>query len=127
MSKVVETEVGGIDGVVHAVGSVFLKPLHGTSGADWRTAFELNATSAFIVRRNIMPRLMRRKRGSGRSFFDRRDIDWAPKSRIDRGREVGRRRFGAFGGDKLRALRHPGERQRSSLHQDEPVKESPAE
>jgi NAD(P)-dependent dehydrogenase (short-subunit alcohol dehydrogenase family) len=60
----VETEVGEIDGLVHAVGSVFLKPLHATSVADWRATFELNATSAFIVVRNVMPRLMRRKRGS---------------------------------------------------------------
>ena len=41
-----------------------LKPLHATSLADWRATFEINATSAFIVLRNVMPRLMRRKRGS---------------------------------------------------------------
>jgi NAD(P)-dependent dehydrogenase (short-subunit alcohol dehydrogenase family) len=62
--KRVEAEVGEIDGLVHAVGSVFLKPLHATSVADWRTTLEINATSAFIVMRNVMPLLMRRKRGS---------------------------------------------------------------
>jgi NAD(P)-dependent dehydrogenase (short-subunit alcohol dehydrogenase family) len=62
--KRVETEVGEIDGVVHAVGSVFLKPLHATSLEDWRATFEINATSAFIVMRNVMPLLMRRRRGS---------------------------------------------------------------
>lgn len=60
----IEAEVGPIDGVVHAVGSVFLKPLHVTSIDDWRATFELNATSAFIVMRNVMPLFMRRKRGS---------------------------------------------------------------
>lgn len=60
----VEAEVGEIDGVVHAVGSVFLRPLHATSVDEWRTTLEINATSAFIVMRNVMPRLMRRKRGS---------------------------------------------------------------
>jgi NAD(P)-dependent dehydrogenase (short-subunit alcohol dehydrogenase family) len=60
----VEAEVGAIDGLVHAVGSVFLKPLHATSLDDWRATFEINATSAFIVLRNVMPLLMRRKRGS---------------------------------------------------------------
>jgi NAD(P)-dependent dehydrogenase (short-subunit alcohol dehydrogenase family) len=60
----VEAEVGGIDGVVHAVGSVLLKPLHATSLSEWRSTFEINATSAFIVLRNVMPLLMRRKRGS---------------------------------------------------------------
>jgi NAD(P)-dependent dehydrogenase (short-subunit alcohol dehydrogenase family) len=62
--KRIETEVGEIDGVVHAVGSVFLKPLHATSLEDWRNTLEINATSAFIVMRNVMPVLMRRKRGS---------------------------------------------------------------
>jgi NAD(P)-dependent dehydrogenase (short-subunit alcohol dehydrogenase family) len=62
--KRVEAEVGELDGVVHAVGSVFLKPLHATSVDDWRSTLEINATSAFIVMRNVMPLLMRRKRGS---------------------------------------------------------------
>lgn len=62
--KRVESEVGEIDALVHAVGSVFLKPLHATSLDDWRATFEINATSAFIAMRNVMPLLMRRKRGS---------------------------------------------------------------
>lgn len=62
--KTVEAEVGEIDGLVHAVGSVFLRPLHATSVDDWRKTFEINATSAFIVMRNLMPLLMRRRRGS---------------------------------------------------------------
>ena len=60
----IESDVGPIDAVVHAVGSVFLRPLHATSLEDWRTTLEINATSAFIVMRNIVPLFMRRKRGS---------------------------------------------------------------
>jgi NAD(P)-dependent dehydrogenase (short-subunit alcohol dehydrogenase family) len=66
--KKIEAEVGAIDAVVHAVGSVFLKPLHSTSVDDWRRTLEINATSAFIVMRNLMPLFMRRKRGSAVFF-----------------------------------------------------------
>jgi NAD(P)-dependent dehydrogenase (short-subunit alcohol dehydrogenase family) len=62
--KRVEADVGEIDALVHAVGSVFLKPLHATSLDEWRATFEINATSALIAMRNVMPLLMRRKRGS---------------------------------------------------------------
>ncbi len=60
----IESEVGEIDGVVNAVGNVMLHPLHATSLADWRATLEINATSAFIVMRHLMPLMMRRKRGS---------------------------------------------------------------
>ncbi len=60
----VETEVGPIDGVVNAVGSVAIRPLHATSLADWRATLDLNATSAFLVMRHTLPLMMRRKRGS---------------------------------------------------------------
>ncbi len=62
--RTIETEVGPIDAVVHAVGSVFLRPLHATSLEDWHNTLEINATSAFIVMRNLMPLFMRRKRGN---------------------------------------------------------------
>ncbi len=62
--KRVESEIGEIDGVVNAVGSILLRPLHATSLADWRATYEINATSAFIVLRHVMPLMMRRKRGS---------------------------------------------------------------
>jgi NAD(P)-dependent dehydrogenase (short-subunit alcohol dehydrogenase family) len=60
----IEREAGEIDGVVNAVGSVFLRPLHATSLADWRATYEINATSAFVVLRHVMPAMMRRRRGS---------------------------------------------------------------
>lgn len=59
-----EAECGEIDGFVHAVGSVFLRPLHATSLEDWRAAFETNATSAFVALKAVLPRMMRRRRGS---------------------------------------------------------------
>ena len=60
----VEADLGPIDGVVNAVGSVTLRPLHATSLADWRATYEINATSAFIVMRRVLPLMMRRRRGS---------------------------------------------------------------
>ncbi|HEV2736978.1 MAG TPA: SDR family oxidoreductase [Candidatus Elarobacter sp.] len=59
-----ERECGEIDGFVHAVGSVFLRPLHATSLEDWRATFETNATTAFVALKAIAPRMMRRRRGS---------------------------------------------------------------
>jgi NAD(P)-dependent dehydrogenase (short-subunit alcohol dehydrogenase family) len=60
----VESEVGEIDGVVHAVGSIVLRPLHALSLADWRATFEINATSAFVVVKAVVTKMMRRKRGA---------------------------------------------------------------
>jgi NAD(P)-dependent dehydrogenase (short-subunit alcohol dehydrogenase family) len=60
----VEDEVGPIDGLVHAVGSIVLRPLHALSLEDWRATLEINATSAFIVTKAVVTKMMRRKRGS---------------------------------------------------------------
>ena len=62
--KQIEEEVGEIDGVVHAVGSVLLRPLHAVSLEDWRATLDINATSAFILLKNVLPPMMRRRRGS---------------------------------------------------------------
>ncbi len=42
---------GKIDGVAHCVGSLFLKPAHLTSDADWASTLNINLTSAFYVLR----------------------------------------------------------------------------
>ena len=63
-----ETEVGELDGLVHAVGSVFLRPLHATSLDDFRATFETNATSAFLALKTVLPLMMRRRRGSAVLF-----------------------------------------------------------
>lgn len=60
----IEAEVGEIDGLVHAVGNVMLKPLHATTLEEWKATLDINATSAFIVMRHVMPLMMRRRRGS---------------------------------------------------------------
>lgn len=60
----IETELGEIDGLVHAVGSIVLQPLHALSLDTWRSTLEINATSAFLAMKAVLPRMMRRKRGS---------------------------------------------------------------
>ncbi len=60
----VEAEAGPIDGLVHAVGSILLRPLHALSLDEWRATLEQNATSAFIVLKAVVPKLMRRRSGS---------------------------------------------------------------
>jgi len=60
----IENEVGEIDGVVHAVGSIVLRPLHALSLETWRETFEINATSAFVVVKATVTKMMRRRRGS---------------------------------------------------------------
>ncbi|GAC1427178.1 MAG: SDR family oxidoreductase [Candidatus Velthaea sp.] len=62
--KLIEEEVGEIDGVVHAVGSVLLRPLHAVSLEDWHATMNINATSAFILLKNVLPPMMRRRRGN---------------------------------------------------------------
>jgi len=52
---------GGLDGYVHAVGSVLLKPLHLTSDADWEAVRRVNLDSAFYAARAAVKRM----RGTG--------------------------------------------------------------
>ncbi len=60
----VEQDFGGIDGLVHAVGSIMLRPLHALSLEDFRATLEINATSAFVVTKAVVKQMMRRRRGS---------------------------------------------------------------
>jgi NAD(P)-dependent dehydrogenase (short-subunit alcohol dehydrogenase family) len=60
----IETEIGEIDAVVHAVGSITIRPLHALSLEEWRNTLEINATSAFVVVKATVTKMMRRKRGS---------------------------------------------------------------
>ena len=60
----IEAEVGEIDAVVHAVGSITIRPLHALSLDEWRSTLEINATSAFIVVKATVTKMMRRKRGA---------------------------------------------------------------
>lgn len=64
----IESEIGEIDGLVHAVGSIVLRPLHALSLEEWRRTYEINATSAFVVFKAVVTKMMRRKRGSAVFF-----------------------------------------------------------
>jgi NAD(P)-dependent dehydrogenase (short-subunit alcohol dehydrogenase family) len=60
----IEAEVAPLDGLVHAVGSITLRPLNATTVAEFRAAFETNATSAFLALKAVLPGMMRRRAGS---------------------------------------------------------------
>ncbi len=56
-------ELGGLDGIANCVGSIFLKPAHLTSAADWQATLATNLTSAFGCVR-AAGRLMKAEGGS---------------------------------------------------------------
>lgn len=51
-NKVTST-YGRIDTYVHAIGSIFLKPVHLTSDKDWDRTLEINLNSAFYALREV--------------------------------------------------------------------------
>ena len=51
---------GPLEGVVHAVGSILLKPVHRTSDGDWAETLAQNLTTAFHVARAATPLLAAR-------------------------------------------------------------------
>ncbi|MGJ8638356.1 MAG: SDR family NAD(P)-dependent oxidoreductase [Opitutaceae bacterium] len=61
------SDLGGIDGYVHAIGSIFLKAAHMTSEADWMTTLNQNLSSAFFALRASTKLMM--KQGSGSCLF----------------------------------------------------------
>lgn len=63
VERIVDEE-GPIDGLVHSVGSIVIKPLHAMSLEDWRGALDTNATTAFLAIKSVVPHLMRARRGS---------------------------------------------------------------
>jgi len=60
----IERDLGETTGLVHAVGSIVLKPLHALSVDDFRATLEINTVSAFVALKAVIPKLMRRRRGS---------------------------------------------------------------
>ena len=60
----IEAECGEIAGLVHAVGSIVLRPMHALSLEDFRDVLEINVTSAFLAMKLVLPKMMRRKKGS---------------------------------------------------------------
>lgn len=60
-------DLGGIDGYVHAIGSIYLKAAHMTSDADWLCTLHQNLSSAFYALRASTKVMM--KQGSGSCLF----------------------------------------------------------
>jgi len=59
--------MGGMNAYVHCIGSVFLKPAHLTSPAEWRETLGKNLDSAFFALRAGIPLLQ--KQGGGSLVF----------------------------------------------------------
>jgi NAD(P)-dependent dehydrogenase (short-subunit alcohol dehydrogenase family) len=58
-----EEALGHLDAYVHAIGSVFLKPAHLTSDAEWHEVLAVNLHSAFYAARAALKGMRRRKAG----------------------------------------------------------------
>lgn len=56
--------LGGIDGYVHAIGTVFLKPAHTIRDEEWQAVLETNLFSAFYALRAAVDGMRRAKAGS---------------------------------------------------------------
>lgn len=63
----IHAEQGRIDGYVHAIGSIFLKPAHLTRDEDWIQTIQTNLSSAFYALRACTKRMQ--KQGSGSCLF----------------------------------------------------------
>jgi NAD(P)-dependent dehydrogenase (short-subunit alcohol dehydrogenase family) len=55
---------GHIDILIHAVGSIILKPLHKTEEKDFRDTLELNLVSPFLSIRAVIDHMIQQKSGS---------------------------------------------------------------
>ena len=60
-------KLGSIDTYTHAVGSIFLKPAHLTTDADWIRTLETNLHSAFYALRSVSKIMS--KQGNGSCLF----------------------------------------------------------
>ena len=65
----IEAESGEIDALLHAVGSIVLRPLHTLSLEEWTAVFDRNVTSAFIAMKAVLPKMMRRRAREHRAVF----------------------------------------------------------
>ena len=60
----IKSDFGRLDGLIHAVGSILLRPLHATSVEQFQDTISLNLTSAFLAMKFSVPIMMRS--GGGR-------------------------------------------------------------
>lgn len=56
-------EAGGIDAYVHAIGNVFLKPLHLITDEEWESVISCNLNTAFYAARSVIKPMRRQKSG----------------------------------------------------------------
>jgi len=57
-------EFGKIDSLIHAVGSIVLKPLHNTDEEVFRNTLELNLMSPFLAIKSVIRNMMNQKSGN---------------------------------------------------------------
>ena len=60
----IKSDFGRLDGLIHAVGSILLRPLHATSVEQFEDTISLNLTSTFLAMKFSIPIMM--KSGGGR-------------------------------------------------------------
>ena len=66
--ELLHKKLGSIDTYTHAIGSIFLKPAHLTTDADWMRTLEANLHSAFYALRSIS-KIMSKQGGGSCLFF----------------------------------------------------------
>ncbi len=59
-----ESAFGQVDVLVHAVGSILLRPLHQTSEEQFRQTLDLNLVSPFLAMKAVLPGMLSRNNGS---------------------------------------------------------------
>jgi len=59
-----EEKFGKIDILIHAVGSILLKPIHTLKLDEFEETIKINLTSAFLAIKSVIRGMMRRKKGS---------------------------------------------------------------
>ena len=55
---------GRIDSLIHAVGSIVLKPIHNTDEDTFRNIIELNLISPFLAIKSVIRKMMNQKSGN---------------------------------------------------------------
>jgi len=62
--ELAEQKFGKIDILIHAVGSILLKPIHVLKLEEFEYTLKLNLTSAFLAIKSVIRGMMRKKKGS---------------------------------------------------------------
>ena len=57
-------QYGRIDSMIHAVGSIVLKPIHNTEEEVFRNVIDLNLTSPFLAIKSVIKKMMNQKSGN---------------------------------------------------------------